>query len=179
MFPSHMHPPIRKYFSLVVQIIDDDKGVHVVAAVNLYDSVPETSLQGLKVCQALVDQQVGCAIGMALGSTFCGVTGSGTVACRWDITGPPAVRAARLMQFALSENVEVAIDQSVYEDDMAATMMKELRHAVPLKGSAQPVVVYTLSPCSWYSAFRVLETVHGEFFFCVGMCFAEIPLINH
>ena len=63
------------------------------AAVNLYESVPETGVLGLEVCRELVDKQVGCAIGMALGSTFCGVTGSVSVACRWDITGPPAVRA--------------------------------------------------------------------------------------
>jgi hypothetical protein len=60
---------------------------------------------------------------MAKGSTFCGVTGSGSVACRWDITGPPAVCAARLMQFALEKDVEVAIDQSVYDDPAAATRM--------------------------------------------------------
>ena len=80
----------------VIQIIDDDKGVHVVAAVNLYESIPESSLMGIAVCHELVGQEVGCAIGMAQGPTFCGVTGCSTTACRWDVTGPPAVRAARL-----------------------------------------------------------------------------------
>jgi len=86
--------------STVVQIIDDDKAVHLVAAVNLYESVPETSLKGLDVCNDLIEQQVGCAIGVAIGPTFCGVTGSSTVSCRWDITGPPPVRA-RCSRFCL------------------------------------------------------------------------------
>eukprot|EP00977_Amphora_coffeiformis_P009886 scaffold2290_cov170-Amphora_coffeaeformis.AAC.6 len=37
------------------------------------------------VCEVLQQKQIGCAIGIA-GSTFCGVTGSKEVACRWDIT---------------------------------------------------------------------------------------------
>ena len=148
----------------VVQIIDDEKGVHVVAAVNLYESVPESSLMGIEVCYDLIGQQVGCAIGMAQGSTFCGVTGSSDVACRWDITGPPAVRAARLMQYALVSDVEVAIDQSVYNDPMAATRMSLLNGSVQVKGTKEPVPVYTVSHASLSSAFRVLETVHGTMF---------------
>ena len=131
------------------------------AAVNLYESVPETGLTGLEVCCELIGQQVGCAIGMAQGSTFCGVTGCATVACRWDITGPPAVRAARLMQYALKTQVEVAIDQSVYNDPMAATRMTLLDCSVALKGCKDPVAVYTISEAKLLSAFRVLETVHG------------------
>jgi hypothetical protein len=154
--PSHM-------FSLapVVQIIDDDKGVHIVAAINLYESVPETGSMGLAVCCELVGQQVGCAIGMAQGSTFCGVTGSSSVACRWDITGPPAVRAARLMQYALKSCVEVAIDQSVYNDPMAATKMALLHSDVTLKGTKDPISVYTISDTKVSSAFRIMETEQG------------------
>lgn len=103
----------------IVQIIDDDKGVHIVAAINLYESVPEANILGLDVCHELIDRQVGCAIGMATGATFCGVTGSSTIACRWDITGPPAVRAARLMQYAMMNGIEAAIDESVYRDPLA------------------------------------------------------------
>ena len=131
------------------------------AAVNLYESVPETCLMGLDVCCDLIDKQVGCAIGMALGSTFCGVTGCSNVACRWDITGPPAVRAARLMQFALKTEVEVAIDQSLYCDPIAATRMSVLNSCVELKGTDAPVPVYTISAAKNTSALRVLETVHG------------------
>jgi class 3 adenylate cyclase len=73
----------------IVQIIDDDKGVHVVAAINLYEAMPETSVVGIDVCRELVKKQVGCAIGMSIGSTFCGVAGSSSVACRWDIVSFP------------------------------------------------------------------------------------------
>ena len=71
----------------IVQIIDDDKGVHLVAAINLYEAIPESAMLGLNICEELQERQVGCAIGMAQGSTFCGVTGCRDVACRWDITG--------------------------------------------------------------------------------------------
>jgi class 3 adenylate cyclase len=135
-----------------------------VAAVNLYESVPETSLKGLNVCYDLVGQQVGCVIGMAQGPTFCGVTGCSSVACRWDITGPPAVRAARLMQYALKMEVEVAIDESVYNDPTAATRMALLDDTVVLKGCKKTIPVYTISHATLLSAFRVLETVHGKIY---------------
>jgi len=147
----------------IVQIIDDDKGVHLVAAVNLYEAIPETSLKGVEICCELVDKQVGCAIGVAQGAAFCGVTGCSTVACRWDITGPPAVRAARLMQFVLkSRDVEVAVDQSVYDDPMAGTRLTLWKPGVQLKGSDAAVPVYTISTTKRYAALRILETVHGK-----------------
>ena len=128
---------------------------------NLYEAEPEASLKGVEVCRELVSKQVGCAIGMAQGPTFCGVTGCSSVACRWDITGPPAVRASRLMQYALKTDVEVAIDQSVYDDPIAATRLTLLDSEVILKGCTTGVAVYTMSQSNRLCAFRVLETVHG------------------
>lgn len=145
----------------IVQIIDDDKGVHVVAAVNLYETVPEANILGIDICQELVKQEVGCAVGMAAGSTFCGVTGS-NLACRWDITGAPVVRAARLMQYALSHNLKVAIDESIFLDQMAATRLRVASSDVTLKGAPDKISVYALSDTNRNSAFRVLETVHGR-----------------
>lgn len=146
----------------IVQILDDDKGVHIVAAVNLYEAVPEVSLIGLKVCEALLKKQVGCAIGMARGPCFCGVTGSSDIACRWDITGPPAVRAARLMKYALDHHIEVAIDQSLYDDPLATTRTMPLHNGVKLKGTLDPCNVYTLSGANRSVAFRLLETIHAS-----------------
>jgi class 3 adenylate cyclase len=101
-------------------------------------------------------------IGMASGPTFCGVIGSSDVACRWDIAGPPPVRAARLMQYALNSDIcNVAIDQSVYDDPMAFTRLKLLNSNVNIKGTKDGIPVYTLSNCESSVAFRVLETVHG------------------
>lgn len=117
---------------------------------------------GIGVCRDLIGKQVGCAIGMAQGSTFCGVTGCSHVACRWDIVGPPAVRAARLMQYALREKIEVAIDQSVYDDPIAATQMIIHDCRVNLKGNDAPIPVYTICHTKQCAAFRVLETVHGK-----------------
>jgi hypothetical protein len=82
------------------------------------------------------------------------------------------------MQFALAHNnqqhennckngetlnlIEVAIDQSVYQDPMAATRMQLWHRRIFLKGTSQPCPIYTLSTAKDYSAFRVLETVHGR-----------------
>lgn len=99
---------------------------------------------------------------MAMGSTFCGVTGSSSIACRWDITGPPAVRAARLMQYAIKNDLEVAIDSSLLTDPMAASRMALLDTHVNLKGSVDPCTVYRLSGSQLYSVFRVMETTTGS-----------------
>ena len=133
-------------------------GVHIVAAVNLYEAVPEAAVVGLEVCRALTRKRVGAAVGVASGTAFCGVTGS-QAACRWDVTGPCVVRAARLMQYALQHGTEFAIDESLYEDPMAATRLCVLDPAVPLKGSVAPISVYTLSDAESVCAFRILD--HG------------------
>ena len=125
---------------------------------NLYEAVPEAAVVGLEVCRALTRKRVGTAVGVAMGLAFCGVTGS-NVACRWDVTGPSVVRAARLMQYAMQHQQEFAIDHSLYEDPMAATRLCVLDPAVPLKGSANPISVYTLSDAESVSAFRILD--HG------------------
>lgn len=143
----------------MIQIIDDDKGVHVVAAINLYESVRAAPLLALDICHELVSRQVGCAIGMAMGSSFCGVTGSSSVACRWDITGPAAVRAARLMQYALRNHLEVAIDESVYEDCSAPFQMIKAQSGVPIKGSSKPCIIFKLSSSRKAISNMILETL--------------------
>jgi len=145
----------------IVQIIDDDKGVHVVAAVNLYETIPEANILGLEVARALIDQEVGCSIGIAAGTTFCGVTGS-NLACRWDITGAPVVRAARLMQYALSRRMDVAIDESLYLDPTTGAKLKLVESGVSIKGSPEPCSIYCLSEANMHLAFRVLETDFGR-----------------
>ena len=100
---------------------------------------------GLEICRQLVRQQIGVAIGMAAGSTFCGVTGSSSVACRWDIVGSPAVRAARLMQYAMAKNVPMAIDESVSVGPTVPARITLLDDGVHIKGSPEPIRVFTLS----------------------------------
>jgi class 3 adenylate cyclase len=146
----------------IVQILDDDKGVHIVAAINLYETIPDSRTLGIETCRELVQQHCGCAIGMAAGATFCGVTGSNAVACRWDITGPPAVRAARLMQYAIQQGLTVAIDDSVYSGHSAAVRLTLQAPSVVLKGSPKPVAVYTIAPATEFSAMGLLEVVHGR-----------------
>jgi hypothetical protein len=136
-----------------VQIIEDDKGVHiVVAAANLHESVPEAGILDLTVCSEIVDQ-VDCAIGMALGKTFYGVTGSAAAACRCDITGPFVVRSGCLMQYALTQRVLGAVDLSVYNEPIPAACRKLLDGSFKVKGSAEPVQIYTFSDSRIFSAF--------------------------
>jgi hypothetical protein len=66
------------------------------------------------------------------------------------------------MQYALQEKVEVAIDQSVYDDPIAATRMTLHHEAVLVKGTERAVPVYTICDSKQCAAFRVLETVHGK-----------------
>ena len=146
----------------LIQIVADDKGVHAIAAVNAVAAVPESRLLGLEICRALVDQKIGVAIGMAAGSTFCGVTGSSTHGCRWDLTGTAVVRAARLMQYALAKKVPMAIDQSLYAGSTLPARLTLLQDNVPIKGSPDPVKIYTMSEATIFSAMNLLETVHGE-----------------
>lgn len=146
----------------LLQIVNDDKGVHAIAAVNASAAVPESRLQGLEICRQLVHQKIGVAIGIAAGNTFCGVTGSSSVACRWDITGGPPVRAARLMQFALKNKVAMAIDESVYVGQTVPARMTVLEETVPIKGSPSPIRIFTLSDATEFAAMSLLETVHGE-----------------
>ena len=84
----------------VLQLIDDDKGVHVLAALSLVHIDRDAGSTALRICKELIEREVSFFAGIASGRTFCGVTGS-NVACRWDVTGTAVVRACRLMQLAI------------------------------------------------------------------------------
>ena len=152
-----VHGILDKHRCPIVQIIHDDKGVHVVAAVNLYESVPEATTLALDAARVLVQQQVGCSMGMAMGSTFCGVTGCAQVACRWDITGFPVVRAARLMQWATLKGIAVAIDETIYNNTVASNRMVRVSAGINLKGTANQIPVFTLSESSNFAASMIME----------------------
>lgn len=96
---------------------------------------------------------------MAIGPSFCGVTGS-VEACRWDITGPAVVRAARLMQYALKRGIDFAIDQTVYADPAATTYMRLVDSGVQIKGSRELCSVYTISDSEQHSASWIMESDH-------------------
>lgn len=151
-----VHVVLDRHRCPIVQIIDDDKGVHLTAAVNLYESVPEATKLAINACRELMSKQIGCAIGMAMGGTYCGVTGSAEIACRWDITGAPVVRAARLMQYAVNEDIPIAIDQSVYDNAAFSTMMEQFS-CIYVKGCQVPIKVYQMSPSKSVAASMILE----------------------
>lgn len=76
----------------------------------------------------------------------------------WDITGPPAVRAARLMQYAIKNEIGVVIDDSIFQDPIASSRLTVLHKGVRIKGTAEPQRIYTLSPTDHgTAAFRILE----------------------
>ena len=99
----------------VVQVIDDDKGIHIVAAFNLYIMSHNSSDECVVVLKALRNSESDSFVGAASGETFCGVVGA-REACQWDITGPAVVRACRCMQEALRQHVPEVIDQSVVNE---------------------------------------------------------------
>jgi hypothetical protein len=171
-----VHAVLDRHRCPIVQIIDDDKGVHLTAAVNLYESVPEATKLAINACRELMSKQIGCAIGMAMGGTYCGVTGSAEIACRWDITGAPVVRAARLMQYAVNEDIPIAIDQSVYDNAAFSTMMEQFS-CIYVKGCQKPITVYQMSPSKSVAAsmifrefLRLLQFTKGKYQFLSHFC---------
>jgi class 3 adenylate cyclase len=129
----------------IVQILDDDKGTHLIAAVNLYQTERDPANVAITAASRLVNRETGCAIGVAYGEVFCGITGS-DAACRWDITGPAVVRACRLMQHAETKGVEAIIDDSVHKVAVDISQLEELPEKIDLKGALAPVTVYHLLP---------------------------------
>eukprot|EP00760_Papus_ankaliazontas_P026564 PhM_4_TR3048/c0_g1_i8/m.45276 len=126
----------------VVQIIDDDKGVHVVAAFNLYVMHGDSADRAIGVASTLRSMRSDCHIGVAVGPVLCGVLGS-REACQWDITGAACVRACRLMQHGVDNHFDVVFDDSVFTTAHDRSAL--VRHTdVGLKGTADAVCVYTL-----------------------------------
>lgn len=128
----------------IVQIIHDDKGTHLIAAVNLYRMERDPVANAIRAARTLVDRETGCAIGIACGEVFCGITGSDQ-ACRWDITGPACVRACRLMQHGVANGVNVVLDESVQDAATDLSQFVKVPQAIQLKGSPTPVSIFVLS----------------------------------
>lgn len=131
----------------ITQIIDDDKGTHVVAAMNLYVGEDGAADAAVNVVRELAEREVGCIIGIAGGSCFCGIVGSEEI-CRWDVTGWACVRACRMMQYAEKEGITAAIDQTVTEAVKDKSVLSMYCPEVTLKGAPEPVPAFTLSDTS-------------------------------
>eukprot|EP00760_Papus_ankaliazontas_P028320 PhM_4_TR363/c0_g1_i1/m.16300 len=130
----------------VVQVLEDDKGLHIIAAVNLYITENNASDHAVKVARALRTQDLGFYMGVASGPVFCGIVGS-VHARRWDITGAACVRACRLMQFAELEGIDVAFDTSLVDTLSEYSFVRLYRDDVCVKGSDDPVCVFALRQC--------------------------------
>ena len=146
----------------IVQVIEDDKGVHVIAAVNLYVAETEPSATGIKVLHELLRRKAGCVTGMDCGDVFCGVTGSGD-ARRWDIAGPAAVNAARLMQWAIAHNETEAMGQGIHATTSDISTIECANPAVQMKGWPAPAPVYRLSRANRLNA---SSGISSSFFPC-------------
>jgi class 3 adenylate cyclase len=168
------------------QIIDDDKGVHVVAALNLVVADPAAGDAAVQVCRALLEAGVECIVGVAAGSVLCGVMGDERKACRWDMTGTTCVRACRVMQYAEAFALEhpeperlprvvAAVDESVVNElhDMGSVGL--WRRGVSLKGSS--------TPCDLYTVMRqdtpILRSMCGENAFADVLHQRERDLLRH
>ena len=131
----------------ITQIIEDDKGVHVIASMNLYISEDGAYDAAVRLAQRLVELEINCVVGIAAGLCFCGVVGSKRVH-RWDITGAACVRACRVMEFAAESNLPVAVDHSVMKKLNDPSTLRLFKSAVTFKGDSTSdgaTPVYTLS----------------------------------
>eukprot|EP00760_Papus_ankaliazontas_P033247 PhM_4_TR6263/c0_g1_i1/m.75940 len=126
----------------VVQIIDDDKGVHIVAAFNLYVMHDDSADKSIRVAGLLRAKHSGCFTGAAAGSVLCGVLGARD-ACQWDITGGACVRACRLMQHAQAHGYDVVFDESIFQEAKDRSRLVK-QDSITVKGSSRPVDVYTM-----------------------------------
>eukprot|EP00760_Papus_ankaliazontas_P026555 PhM_4_TR3048/c0_g1_i3/m.45236 len=126
----------------VVQIIDDDKGVHVVAAFNLYVMHGDSADRAIGVASTLRSMRSDCHIGVAVGPVLCGVLGS-REACQWDITGAACVRACRLMQHAEAVGKDVMFDESLFHSARDRSQLVR-EDPTTIKGSESAVAVFSL-----------------------------------
>jgi hypothetical protein len=103
----------------IVQIIDDDKGVHYCGGRQFVMKRSEMCLLGLKVCR-IGGERVGATVGGSDWPNLCGVTGCSRHAAK-DITGPggPSGQADAL---ALSKRVNFAIDRPFITTQYATHM---------------------------------------------------------
>ena len=125
----------------ILQVIDDDKGIHIVACFNFFIADPHCADHSVHAAAALPHSATGVAHGMS----FCGLIGSPT-ACRWDVQGPPCVRACRLMEHAVQTNRKALFDQSVADALRDKTLLAVHSDSATLKGSLHPVQVWAPSP---------------------------------
>jgi class 3 adenylate cyclase len=128
----------------IVQILNDDKGTHLIAAVNLYQVERDPANVGITAANRLIKRETGSIVGVACGEVFCGITGSDS-AGRWDVTGPAVVRACRLMQHAESHGLEAVLDESVYNVAVDISQLEELPEKIELKGAHTSVTAYKLA----------------------------------
>ena len=145
----------------IVQIIHDDKGTHLIAAVNLYTTERSPASVGILAARRLVARETGCIVGLACGEVFCGITGS-TAACRWDITGPPCVVACRLMQHGVITGIPALFDDSIFThaDDMSQLEM--LPEKIAIKGHAHPISIYVLADNAVSASSAIVATSWGS-----------------
>eukprot|EP00667_Euglena_gracilis_P002587 EG_transcript_2591 len=125
---------LKRQHCVILQVIDDDKGIHVVAAFNLYQTCADSGDRSVVVARELR----GCTVGVAHGMVFCGLMGNGA-ASRWDITGFACVRACRLMQQAQRLRLPALFDASVLGTLEDPTVLEELPQRLSLKGTSDPV----------------------------------------
>jgi hypothetical protein len=129
-----------------VQIIDDDKGVHIIAAANLHVAVAEPAKAIAAVCHQLELRRMGSTVGAAVGVVLCGVVG-GKRAARWDITGAACVRACRLMQHGVANNLSAVLDASVNDNITDHSVLEPLAR-IAVKGSNDVIPTYHLASSS-------------------------------
>lgn len=142
---DEVYEVMRCFLCPITQIIEDDKGIHVVAAMNLFVSRTDAADSAIEMGRHLLET-VDCRIGIASGTCFCGTVG-GEESWRWDITGACVVRACRLMQLANTfppcSPITAVVDGSVVSQMSNPGALRKFSEVL-LKGSKDPVPVYAI-----------------------------------
>ena len=130
----------------IVQLMDDDKGLHAIIAFNVSHAQDEAADAAVGLAGELVGSWPSIVVGVATGESFLGVVGSPS-RCSFDILGVGVNMACRMMQLGHSKQVHAVFTESVYQSCNNRTHLTFLENA-QVKGRADAIGTYTLQSSS-------------------------------
>eukprot|EP00906_Rhabdomonas_costata_P012543 RCo018060 len=131
----------------VLQAIQDDKGLHIVAVFGVQSteqpSIPAVTAAMEMLACPHINSTLQCQIGVATGDTFCGIVGSDSRKA-FDILGEPVNLACRLMSLCPRVHHCFLCDETTTLNCQGRFLFQRLPKRYPLKGQSMPRVVFTL-----------------------------------
>eukprot|EP00759_Apiculatamorpha_spiralis_P023330 PhF_6_TR27149/c1_g1_i1/m.39654 len=128
-----------------VQILDDDKGLHVIVAFNLLLAQDDAADASVQLATDLVYSFPTIKVGVSCGETFFGVVGKPDTRCSLDMIGDSVNMACRMMQYGMAHNVSATFTDDLYAASKNRTKLMSLG-ASTVKGRPVPMEIYSLEP---------------------------------